>query len=184
MLKEKIKIEEVAFVKKVFNKNLWKSLVIMPFILVLLCLPIYFLIFFISLFLFHSHLDNLLTIYVVSIFGLVVLNFLYGKIIINKRIENQKIYKITDDLWVEKKDNYTYTSDSSSDSNYFRLYLINKYEQKKGIYISKDDYKKVKEKDVIKITYFEIVNIIIKTVCNGRELEYARFFTIRNWKFW
>lgn len=46
MLKEKIRKEEVAFVKKVFNKNLWKSLVIMPFILVLLCLPIYFLFFF------------------------------------------------------------------------------------------------------------------------------------------
>ncbi|OXA99517.1 hypothetical protein [Flavobacterium pectinovorum] len=77
-----------------------------------------------------------------------------------------------------------YTSDSSSDSNYFKLYLINKDGQKKGIYISEEDYKKVKENEVITITYFEIVNIIIKAVCNNEQLEYARFFTRRNWKLW
>jgi hypothetical protein len=64
------------------------------------------------------------------------------------------------------------------------LYLINKDGQKKGIYISEEDYKKVKENEAITITYFETVNIIIKAVCNNEQLEYARFFTIRNWNFW
>lgn len=177
MLKEKIKTEEVVFVKKAFNKSLWKSLIIMPFILTILLLPIYFSLFF----LFHRHLDNLLSIYIISIFGLVILNFLYGKIIINKKITNQKIYKITEDFSIQRKDSYTYTSDSASDSNYFRLYLINKQHQRKGIYISKEDYKKVKENQVITITYFEKVNIIIKAVCNNQVLEYSRFFSVRKW---
>lgn len=184
MLKEKIKIEEVDFVKKTFNKSLWKSLLIMPFILTFLLLPIYFLIFFIGLSLFDNHLDNLLTIYFISVLGLVILNFLYGKIIVNKRITNQEIYKITEDFIVKRKDNYTYTSDSVSDSHYFRLYLMNENNQKKGIYINEEDYKKVKEKQVITITYFEIVNIITKAVCNNHELEYSRFFSRRNWKLW
>src|SRR3954465_10224527 len=107
MLKEKIKIEEVVFVKKAFNKSLWKSLLIIPFVLTILLLPIYFLVFFISLFIFHRHLDNLLSIYIISIVGLVSLNFLYGRIIINKRITNHKIYKITEDFRIQRKDNYT-----------------------------------------------------------------------------
>lgn len=184
MLKEKIKIEEVVFVKKAFNKSLWKSLIIMPFVLTILLLPIYFILFFISLFIFHRHLDNLLTTYVISILGLVILNFLYGKIIINRRITNQKTQKITEDFSIQRKDNYSYTSDSSSDSNYFKLYLINKDGQKKGIYISEEDYKKVKENEVITITYFEMVNISVRAVCNNKELEYSRFFTRRNWKLW
>jgi hypothetical protein len=145
MLKEKIKIEEVVFVKNAFNKSLWKSLIIMPFVLTILLLPIYFLLFFISLFIFHRHLDNLLTIYVISILGLVILNFLYGKIIINKRITNKKIYKITEDFSIQRKNSYTHTSEYESDSHYFRLHLINEDDQKKGIYISEVDYKKVKE---------------------------------------
>jgi len=184
MLKEKIKIEEVVFVKRAFNKSLWKSLLIMPFVLTILLLPIYFLLFFISLFIFDRHLDDLLSIYIISILGLVIVNFLYGKIIINKRIKNQKIYKITEDFSIQRKYNYSYTSDSASDSNYFKLYLTNKEDQKKGIHISEEDYKKVKENEVITITYFETVNIIIKAVYNSQELEYSRFFTIRNWKLW
>ncbi|WP_264551065.1 hypothetical protein [Flavobacterium sp. N2038] len=182
MLKEKIKIEEVDFVKKTFNKSLWKSLIIMPFILTFLLLPIYFLIFFIDLFLFHSRLDNLLSIYVISILGLVITNFLYGKIIINKRITNQKIYKITEEFTIQRKDNYTYTSDSASDSHYFRLYLINEKHQRKGIYICEEDYKKVKENEIITITYFETINISSRAVHNNQELEYAHFFTIKKWK--
>ncbi|WP_255373797.1 hypothetical protein [[Flexibacter] sp. ATCC 35103] len=181
MLKEKIKAEEVILVKKAFNKSLWKSLIIMPFILTVILLPIYFLIFFINLFIFHMDLDNLLSIYIISILGLVILNFLYGKIIINKRITNQKIYKITEDFSIQRKDKYTYTSDSASDSNYFRLFLINKDDQKKGIYISEEDYKKVKENEVITITYFEIVDISIKAVCNNQELKYTRFFSVKKW---
>lgn len=184
MLKEKIKFEEVDFVKKTFNKSLWKSLFIMPFILTFLLLPIYFLIFFIGLSLFDNHLDNLLTIYFISVLGLVILNFLYGRFIVNKRITNHEIYKITEDFIIQRKDNYTYTSDSVSDSHYFRLYLINENNQKKGIYINEEDYKKVKEKQVITITYFEIVNIIIKAVCNDHVLEYSSFFSRRNWKLW
>lgn len=63
------------------------------------------------------------------------------------------------------------------------MYLINKDGQK-GIYISEKDYKKVKENKAITIPYFETVNIIIKAVYNNQELEYSRFFTIRNWKLW
>ncbi|MDW8850055.1 hypothetical protein SD960_08130 [Flavobacterium sp. MMLR14_040] len=184
MLKEKIKIEEVVFVKKAFNKSLWKSIIVMPFILTFLFLPFYFLLFFIGLFIFHGHLDNLLSLYIYSILGVVIVNFLYGKIIINKRITNKKIYKITEDFSIQRKNSYTHTSEYESDSHYFRLYLINKDDQKKGIYISEVDYKKVKEYEVITITYFETVNIIIKAVCNNQELKYARFFTIRNWNFW
>lgn len=184
MIKEKITREEVSFVKKEFNKSLWESLIIMPFILVIICLPIYILCFVICLFIFNRHFDNLLSIYVISILGLMILNFLYGKIIINKRITNQEIYKITEDFSVQRKDTYTHTSDSASDSHYFRLYLMNENNQKKGIYISEEDYKKVKEKEVITITYFEIVNIVVKAVCNNQELEYSRFFSRKNWKFW
>jgi len=184
MIKEKIKIEEVYFVKKTFNKSLWKSLIIMPFILMFLLLPVYFLIFFIGIFVFNNHLDNLLSIYIISVLGLVILNFSYGKIIINKRITNQEIYKIREDFNIQRKDKYTYTSDSASDSHYFRLYLISENNQKKGIYISEEDYKQIKEKEVITITYFEIVNIIEKAVCNNYELEYSRFFSITKWKLW
>ncbi|MEZ0129700.1 hypothetical protein AB9T88_08030 [Flavobacterium sp. LBUM151] len=184
MQKEKITKEEIVFVKKVFNKNLWKSLIILPFILVFLCLPIYFLVFFISLFMFDRHLNDLLSVYIVSILGVIFLNFLYGKIIINKKIANQKIYKITEDYSIQRKNSYTHSSDYGSDSHYFKLYLINKDDQKKGIYISEEDYKKVKENEVITITYYETVNISVRAVCNNQELEYSRFFTRRNWKLW
>ncbi|OXA83409.1 hypothetical protein [Flavobacterium hercynium] len=184
MLKEKIKIEEVDFVKKTFNKSLWQSLIIMPFILIFLLLPIYFLIFFIDLFIFNSHLDNLLTIYVISVFGLVLLNFLYGKIIMIKRITDQEIDKITENFSIQRKDNYTHSSEYGSDSHYYRLYLINEDDQKKGIRISEEDYKIVKENDVITITYFKTINIITKTTFNNQELKNSSFFPRRNWKLW
>lgn len=183
MVKEKITKDEIALVKKIFSRSLWKSLIVMPFILMFLLLPIYFLIFFIGLSAFNNHPDHLISVYIISVLGLVIVNFLYGKIIINKRITNQEIYKITEDFNIQRKDNYTYSSDSVSDSHYFRLYLMDENNQKKGIYISEEDYKKIKEKEVITITYFEIVNISIKAVCNNQELEYTRFFTVRKWKF-
>ena len=48
-----------------------------------------------------------------------------------------------------KKDTYTYTSETVSNSEYFRLYLIGEDKEEKGIYISKEDYERISEKQVL-----------------------------------
>ena len=48
-----------------------------------------------------------------------------------------------------QKDTYTYTSETVSNSEYFRLYLIGEDKEEKGIYISKEDYERISEKQVL-----------------------------------
>lgn len=146
----------------------------MPFILAIIFLPIYFLFFFI----FHKQFDNLLSAYVIGILSIVVLNFLYGQMIIVNRIKNRKIHKVTEEFIVQKKDTYSYTSETMSNSDYYRLYLINNKNQRRGIYISSEDFKKISINEKITVTYFEIVNIIEKVIYRDQEIKYARFFSL------
>lgn len=183
MLKEKISEEEKTFIRKKFNKSLWISLVVMPFILFVMFLPVYLLVFMLLLFVFNMRIDNLFTIYAVLILMIVFLDFLYGKIIVNNKISNKEIDKITDVFLIQKKDNYSYVSETASTSNYFRLYLINENKEKKGIYISSEDYRKVKENETITIIYFGTVNIIKNAVYKGADLNDVTFFLTKKWRF-
>ncbi|WP_333852034.1 hypothetical protein [Epilithonimonas sp.] len=125
---------------------------------------------------------DLLTIYVAVVIGLVIINFLYGKLVINRKIRNRNIDRINENFIVKKKDHYTYTSDTASNSDYFRLYLIDEKNDLKGIYISKEDYQNISVGQSLNLTYYELLDIPVEGLYNNQKLYFFRFFVIERWK--
>lgn len=184
MHKQEISKEEVPFILKKFNRSLWLSLLVFPFVLFILFLPLYRLFFLINLLFLKNHFDQeeIFSCYALSIVALVLTNFLYGKIILGKKIRNRKVYKVQEMLLVQKKDTYTYTSDTVSNSTYFRLYLLGEHGDQKGIYISKEDFRRIKENTPIQLTYYEKVNIAVTGWYENEKLDFFRFFVVKKWK--
>lgn len=184
MHQQKISEEEIPFVLNKFNRSLWWSLLVFPFVLTAILLPFYLIVFFINLFLFKKHFEHqdILTYYLLGIITLVLINFLYGRIIIGNKIRKKEIYKIQEHFLVQKKDSYTYTSETASDSHYFKLYLSGENHQQKGIYVSKDDYQRIKEGSSLHLTYFEIVDIPVEGFYEDKKLEFFRFFVVKKWE--
>ncbi|HHM0730487.1 TPA: hypothetical protein ACRFJD_003535, partial [Elizabethkingia anophelis] len=85
-------------------------------------------------------------------------------------------------FFIKKKDTYTYTSETVSNSEYFRLYLIGEDKEEKGIYISKEDYERISEKTSIMLVYFEIVDISIEGFYEDEKLDFFRFFVVKKMK--
>ncbi|WP_220271252.1 hypothetical protein [Sphingobacterium spiritivorum] len=77
---------------------------------------------------------------------------------------------------VQKKDTYTYTSDTVSNSTYFRLYLLGEHGDQKGIYISKEDFRRIKENTPIQLTYYEKVNIAVTGWYENEKLDFFSIF--------
>ena len=176
---------EIPFVMNKFNRSLWLSLLVLPFILTIIFLPLYLILFFFNMFVLKGYFDNqgIFTYYVTGIIAIVIINFLYGKIILGHKIKNGKIYKVQERFFIKKKDTYTYTSETVSNSDYFRLYLIGEDKEEKGIYISKEDYKRINEKTSIILVYFEIVNVPIEGFYEGEKLDFFRFFVVKKMKY-
>ena len=88
--------DEIPFVMNKFNRSLWLSLLVFPFVLTIIFLPLYFILYFINMIVLKGYFDNqsILTYYVIGIIAIVIINFLYGKIILGHRIKNGKIYKV------------------------------------------------------------------------------------------
>ncbi|WP_027388661.1 DUF2500 family protein [Chryseobacterium gregarium] len=182
MTKQKISHGEIPLILKKYNKSLWLSTLIFPFILIMIGLPIYFLFFFLMLFLTGKNYEDSMTVYIGIIIFLVLINFLYGKIIINRRIKNKDVDKINQDFKVLKKDSYTYTSENVSDSAYYRLYLSDEKNEKIGIYISKEDYLNIVEGQSLNLTYYELLDIPIEGFYENKKLDFFKFFIIQKWK--
>ncbi|MDQ8749870.1 hypothetical protein [Elizabethkingia miricola] len=168
-----------------FNRSLWLSLLVFPFVLTITFLPLYFILFFINMIVLEGYFENqsILTYYVIGIIAIVIINFLYGKIILGHKIKKGKIYKVQERFFIKKKDTYTYTSETVSNSDYFRLYLIGEDKEEKGIYISKEDYKRINEKTSIMLVYFEIVDIPIEGFYEDEKLDFFRFFVVKKMKY-
>lgn len=176
--------DEIPFVMNKFNRSLWLSLLVFPFVLTIIFLPLYFILYFINMIVLKGYFDNqsILNYYVIGIIAIVIINFLYGKIILGHRIKNGKIYKVQEMFFIKKKDTYTYTSETVSNSEYFRLYLIGEDKEEKGIYISKEDYERISEKTSIMLVYFEIVDISIEGFYEDEKLDFFRFFVVKKMK--
>ncbi|OPB90112.1 hypothetical protein BAS06_07175 [Elizabethkingia miricola] len=176
---------EIPFVMNKFNRSLWLSLLVFPFVLTITFLPLYFILFFINMIVLEGYFENqsILTYYVIGIIAIVIINFLYGKIILGHKIKKGKIYKVQERFFIKKKDTYTYTSETVSNSDYFRLYLIGEDKEEKGIYISKEDYKRINEKTSIMLVYFEIVDIPIEGFYEDEKLDFFRFFVVKKMKY-
>ncbi|WP_160139606.1 hypothetical protein [Chryseobacterium sp. c4a] len=184
MHQQEISEKEIPFVLNRFNRSLWWSLLVFPFILIIIFLPLYLVIFFINSFFLKQHFDHqeVFTYYFIAILTLVVINFLYGKIIIGNKIKKKEVYKIQESFLVQKKDSYTYTSETASDSHYFKLYLSGEDHQQKGIYVSKEDYKRIKEGSSISLTYFKIVDIPVEGFYESEKMDSFRFFVVNRWE--
>lgn len=97
--------DEIPFVMNKFNRSLWLSLLVFPFVLTIIFLPLYFILYFINMIVLKGYFDNqsILTYYVIGIIAIVIINFLYGKIILGHRIKNGKIYKVQEMFFIKKK---------------------------------------------------------------------------------
>jgi hypothetical protein len=96
---------------------------------------------------------------------------------LNRKITKGNIDFIEADFKVLKKDILTYTYETSSNSEYFKIFLINTFnKEKKRIYVEREDYRKIKEGDLIKIIYFNKVNIPFKAIHNGTKMQNISFF--------
>ena len=182
MTKQKISESEIPLILKKFNKSLWLSILVFPFIMVVICLPIYFLCFFVILLLTGRTYDNSISVYIGAITFLVFVNFLYGKILISRKIRGGEINKISQNFEVIKKDNYSYTSDSVSNSDYYRLYLSDECKEEVGIYISKEDYFNINEGQSLNLTYYELLDLPVEGFYENKRLDFFNFFTIQKWK--
>ncbi|GEM_PF-2229541 len=61
--------------------------------------------------------------------------------------------------------------------NILKIFLINIFnDEKKRIYVEEDNYKEIKEKDLINITYFDKVNIIYEAVHDDKKMGEISFF--------
>lgn len=178
MQRQQISESEIPMIIKKFNKSLWLSLLVFPFVLLIILLPIYLLIFFVTLFLFKQPMDSLLTIYVTSILGLVILNFLYGKIVVIHKIKNKGICRIKEDFTIQRKDTHTYTSDTMSNSDEYKVYLIGENHEQKRVSLSKEDYRKMEVGKILTLVYYEWVNIPIEGFYENERLEFFHLFSV------
>ncbi|MEZ0129699.1 hypothetical protein AB9T88_08025 [Flavobacterium sp. LBUM151] len=143
MYKRKITEEEMFFVSRTFKKNIKKS-----------CFIIILLSFFFSAFLYCLFINwvefliiKILLIIILSVIGFLIFNSIYSIISLNREINSCNIDRIEAEFKVENKDILTYTYETSSNSEYFKIFLINTFNnEKKRIYVEQEDYRKIKEK--------------------------------------
>lgn len=173
MKKRKITEEEMLFVSKTFNKDIRNSTSI---IIILLS--------FFSAFLYCLFINwvelviiKIILIIILLIIGFLIFNSIYSIIFLSREIKTCNIDRIEAEFKVQNKDILTYTYDTSSNSEYFKIFLINTFNnEKKRIYVEQEDYRRVREKDLIRIIYFDRVNIICEAFCNGSKMSKIDFF--------
>src|SRR5688572_6078202 len=131
MYKRKITEEEMLFVSKTFNKTIKNSYFI---IIILLS--------FFSAFLYCLFINwveflpiKIILIIILSFIGFLIFNSIYSIISLNREINKCNIDRIEAEFKVQSKDTLTYTYDTSSNSEYFKIFLINTFNnEKKRIY--------------------------------------------------
>jgi Na+/proline symporter len=173
MHKRKITEEEMLFVSKTFNKNIKNS-----------CFIIILLFSFFSAFLYCLFINwvefliiKIILIIILSFIVFLIFNSIYSIISLNRKINTCNIDRIEAEFEVENKDILTYTYETSSNSEYFKIFLINTFNnEKKRIYVEEEDYRKIKEKDLIKIIYFDKVNIPYEAIHNDNKMGKISFF--------
>jgi hypothetical protein len=173
MYKRKITEEEMRFISRTFNKTIKNS-----------CLIIIILLFFFSAFLYCLFINwielliiKIILIIILSFIGFLIFNSIYSIISLNRQINTCNIDRIEAEFIVQNKDILTYTYDTSSNSEYFKIFLINTFNnEKKRIYVEQEDYRKIKEKDLIKIIYFDKVNIAHEAIHNDDKMKKISFF--------
>ncbi|OOV20085.1 hypothetical protein [Flavobacterium sp. LM4] len=169
----KITEDEMIFVSSAFNKNAKKSYFIIIFLLFFFCSFLYCLFINWVEFLFIK----IIIIIVLSFIGFLIFNSIYSIISLNRKINTCNIDRIEAEFQVQNKDILTYTYETSSNSEYFKIFLINTFNnEKKRIYVEQEDYRKIKEKDLIKIIYFDKVNIPYEAVHNDKKMKKVSFF--------
>lgn len=163
----------MLFVSRAFNKNIKNSCFIIIFLLSFFCAFLYCL--FINWVAFL--IIKILLIIILSIIGFLIFNSIYSIIFLTRKINTCNIDRIEAEFIVQNKDILTYTYDTSSNSEYFKIFLINTFnKEKKRIYVEQEDYRKIKEKDLIKIIYFDKLNVIYETVHNDNKMKKVSFF--------
>lgn len=173
MYKRKITKEEIEFISKIFNKKVKSSL----FIIAVCSLFLFIFLYCLSV----NWIDYLLVKIVLTltslIIGYLIINSIYSIVSLNIKINTCNIDRIEAEFKVQNKDILTYTYDTSSNSEYFKIFLINTFNnEKKRIYVEQEDYRKIKEKDFIKIIYFDKVNIPYEAIHNDEKMNKISFF--------
>ena len=102
--------------------------------------------------------------------GIIKTIFLYMTIL------KKKVKKIEDEFIVIEKKNRAETFESSSYSTYwYYLELFSHQELKKiTLEVSEEDYKSIKNNDIIKLIYFNYFDKLIKSYWNNVELSNAK----------
>lgn len=173
MHKRKITNEEKIFVNKIFKKKIKGSIFIIAVLLcffsaLLYCLFINWVEFLII---------KIILVLIALFIGFLVFNSIYSIVSLNRKINTCDIDRVEAEFRVQKKDILTYTYESSSNSEYFKIFLINIFnDEKKRIYVEEDNYREIKEKDLINITYFDKVNIIYEAVHDDKKMSKISFF--------
>jgi hypothetical protein len=173
MYERKITEEEMFFVSRTFKKNIKNS-----------CFIIILLLFFFSAFLYCLFINwvefliiKIILIIILSFIGFLISNSIYSIISLNRKINTCNIDRIEAEFKVQNKDILTYTYETSSNSEYFKIFLINTFnDEKKRIYVDQEDYRKIKEKDLIKIIYFDKLNLIYEAFHNDEKMKKVSFF--------
>lgn len=173
MRKRKITKEESIFISQIFNKKIKKSvffiIILLSFLGALLyCLFVNWLEFWIV---------NLALILILSLVGFLFVNSIYSIISLNRKIKNCEIEHIEAEFKVWKKDILTHTDNTSSDSKYYKIFLINIFsKEKKRIYVEKEDYTLIKLNDMVKLMYYDKVNISSEVFHNNKKIQNTSFF--------
>ena len=173
MKKRKITTEESIFISLIFNKKIKKSLffiliLVLLFGALLYCLFVNWLEFW---------LVNFAIILLLLLVGFLFVNSIYSIISLNRKIKNCEIEHIEAEFKVWKKDILTHTDSTPSDSKYYKIFLINIFNnEKKRIYVEKGDYSLIKEKDLVRIIYFDKVNIPSEAFHNDKQIRNISFF--------
>lgn len=165
--------EERLFVSKTFIKNIKNS-----------CFTIIILFSFFFVFLYCLFINwveflliKIIIIIIVLLIAFLIFNSIYSIFSLNRKINTCNIERIEAEFKVQNKDILTYTYETSSNSEYFKIFLSNTFNnEKKRIYVEREDYRKIKEKDLIKIIYFDKVNILYEAVHNGEKMKKVSFF--------
>ena len=120
---------------------------------------------------------KIILIILLSVIGFLIFNSIYNIISLNREINSCSIDRIEAEFKVQNKDILTYTYETSSNSEYFKIFLINTFnDEKKRIYVEQEDYRKIKEKDLINIIYFDKLNLIYEAFHNDEKMKKVSFF--------
>jgi hypothetical protein len=173
MYKRKITEEERLIVSKIFNKNIRNSSF---FIIILLAIFSSF-IYCLSINWVEFLIVKIILIILISCIGFLIFNSIYSIISLKRKIDTCNIDRIEAEFEVQKKDIHTYTYEYHADSKYFKIFLLNTFnDEKKRIYVEEDDYRRIKEKDLIKIIYFDKLNTLHEAVHHDTKMKKVSFF--------